>query len=207
MTTSSEESLIKTETKPDVSPDATAGGLSELYALEAELGAGTKDPQSDERGSSVNAGGGKSAAGTPPVSSGKPRRKFKTYRPEQTVKMTIRQYWRFRDWMARRQLGLGAEYTGIFCGKDDQLVTPLVEPIVGCLDAYLPDDWIVFIEEKSPLLHLLLALFEVEQTFASMVDSVKKEQQQKTAQNPSDIPPSSKPIYPTLQETTGKAAK
>lgn len=190
-------------------------GLAELRALEAEL-QGT--PRAPSGGGTPSQGAGPSASNNEPgAGDGLPkrRRKFKKVPPENTIRLTIRQYWRLRDWMARRGLGLPSEYAGVFCnGKDSILVEPLVEPVIGCLDAYLPEEWIVFIEDKSPVLALIIALVEAEQTFSAAVNEAAKEKKKETMEpKPSvgsstkkdDLPPRQK--MPSLNETVGTRAK
>lgn len=189
------------KTAPEVSvPD---GGLSELAALENQLGAGKPGRKTIENPASPSDASGAvdSPAGT------KPRRKFKV-RPENTFRMALRQYWRLRDWMARRSLGLPEEYAGVFIqGKDALLVEPLIDPVIGVLEVYAPDA-IIFIEEKSPLLQMFIALAEVEQGFNAGVQSVAAEIKAKKpgAETPAGAEPS-RPSFPSLKETVGKTAR
>lgn len=211
------ESLTNEPPKTTVpGPEAAGGpgdsqdGLAQLRALEAELQGGkTSSPSAKPEGNSDT---GRPDSGGSPGAGGdtlKRRRKFKKVPPENTIRLTIRQYWRLRDWMARRALGLPGEYAGVFIqGKDGILVEPLVEPVIGCLDAYLPEEWVVFIEDKSPVLMLLLALFEAEQTFGGAVSQAAAElKAQKTTQPGSAPAESERPKMPSLNETTGKVAK
>lgn len=193
---------VPVEIKPSgaIAPlqDNAVGGdaLAELKKLEGE--SARKAPASEAKP-------GESAPGS---DSSKPkRRKFKRPAPENTMRLTIRQYWRLRDWMARRQLGLPEEYAGVFIQRQDVLVEPLVEPLVACLDEYLPDEWVVFLEEKSPLLMLFLALFEAESTFAATVNEAKKEiiAKQKPTQAPGPSAPAAPAAsfgYPKKDEVT-----
>ena len=139
-------------------------GLSELKKLEAELSAPKAAP--------AKPGDPGKPAGAPPAEGeGKPRRrKFKRPPPENTIRMTIRQYWRFRAWLANRKLQLPAElFAAILDGTDQTLVEPLVEPVVAVMDEYIPEEWVAFIEDKSPILTFMIALFEAEQTFGTRI--------------------------------------
>lgn len=129
----------------------------------------------------------------------KRRRKFKRPPPENTIRMTIRQYWRFRTWIANRKLGLSPDVIGaVLEGTDQVLVEPLVEPVVGIIDEYVPEKWIEFIEEKSPLLTLLIALFEAEQTFAARIAQIAREVRTETpGPQTTQQPQQARPVYPS----------
>ena len=193
-----------TNAEPEKVPantQAPVDGLAELQALEAELSGGKPKEAAPSQSGAGTPGNTDSGADSP-----KRRRKFKKVPPENTIRLTIRQYWRFRDWMARRSLGLPGEYAGVFIqGQDAILVEPMVEPVIGCLDAYLPEEWVVFIEDKSPLLMLLLALFEAEQTFAQKVSQAAAELKAKAA--PAATPEPERPRMPGLNDTIGKEGR
>ena len=204
------ETAAPVNERPAESKPTEASGLEELRALEAQLqGPKSSSPETGTE-SRPDSGGtnslGSDGAGQSPV---RKRRKFKRPPPENTIRLTIRQYWRFRDWMARRQLGLPAEYAGVFIQNQGVLVEPLVEPVIGCLDAYLPEEWVVFIEDNSPALMLLLAIFEAEQSFAATVSQAAGELKAKkeggTQAPGSNVP--EPPKMPSLNETVGKAAR
>lgn len=183
-------------------PSTQENGKSELAALEQQLHAskpGRKETQTDAPG--VNASSPLDSPG------GKPsRRKFRV-KPENTFRMVLKQYWRLRDFMARRSLGLPSEYAGIFIqGKDDKLVEPLVEPLIGVIESYAPDV-IVFIEEKSPLLQVFMALAEVEHTFGAGVALVGAELKKNAPQAGGDSKDAPRTVFPSVNETVGKAAK
>lgn len=175
---------------PDLDVQAPAGsvtadqpptdGMAELRRLEAELSAPKKTD------SPAQAGGAPAAAQEAGGGEPKPRRRrFKRPPPENTIRMTIRQYWRFRAWIANRKLQLPPEmFAAILEGADQTLVEPLVEPVVAVMDEYIPEEWISFIEEKSPVLTLLLALFEAEQTFASRISQIAIELRQTDTARP-----------------------
>lgn len=184
---------------PDTASTAAAplDGLAELKALEAQVSTSKPGRKETEPGSAAEPGADSPGASKPS------KRKFKV-RPENTFRMGFRQYWRLRDWMARRALGLPSEYAGVFIqGKDAQLVEPLIDPTIGILETYWPDA-IIFIEEKSPLIQLFIALAEVEQTFAAGVNAVALELKAKTPAGKTEThteAPQTK--FPSLKETTG----
>lgn len=163
-------------------------GMSELRKLEAELAAPKKSPEA----------GGSDKPAQPQEGDQRPRRrKFKRPPPENTIRMTIRQYWRFRAWLANRKLQLPAElFAAILEGTDQTLVEPLVEPVVAVMDEYIPEEWVAFIEEKSPILTLMIALFEAEQTFATRIAVLAAE-----------IRKAEKPQSPQTQQPTGYPSK
>ena len=87
--------------------------------------------------------------------------------------------------MTKRKLGLPQEYFGaILDGMDPLLVDPLVGPTVAMIDEYLPEEWVSFIEEKSPILMFFLALFEAEQSFGQRVDALAGELKRTAAPAP-----------------------
>lgn len=178
-------------------------GLAELKALEAQVSTAKPGRKETEAGSAE--------PGSEAASAGKSsRRKFKV-RPENTFRMALRQYWRLRDWLARRSLGLPSDYAGVFIqGKDEQLVEPLIDPVIGVLETYAPDA-IVFIEEKSPLLQLFIALAEVEQSFGANVAAAAAELKAKNPAAPENAAgPSAekpRPSFPSLNETVGKTGR
>jgi hypothetical protein len=203
MTTSLKVSLIEPEKVPVTNTQAPVDGLAELKALASEIQGG----KPKEAGSTQSNPGtpGDSSSGVSPTGR---RRKFKKVPPENTIRLTIRQYWRLRDWMARRSLGLPSEYAGVFIqGNEAVLVEPMVEPIIGCLDAYLPEEWVVFIEDKSPVLMLLLALFEAEQTFGQKVAQAAAEIKAKQDPAPAGPVETGRPKMPSLNETIGKEGR
>lgn len=177
-------------------PQPESDGLAELHALEGEIRS-----QKPGRTETPGDNGKSDTPGAVDSPAGARKRKFKV-RPENTFRMALRQYWRLRDWMARRALGLPSEYAGVFIqGKDAQLVEPLVDPVIGVLETYAPDA-IIFIEEKSPLLQLFIALAEVEQSFGAGVNAVALELKAKTPQTQTEETP--RPKFPGVNETTGK---
>lgn len=181
---------------PGVTSEQTkTNGMEELKRLEAEL---SQKPAPGAKPAEPAAPGAAPAAEVEP----KPRRRrFKRPPPENTIRMTIRQYWRFRVWLANRKLKLPAHLVGaVLEGTDQTLVEPLVEPIIGIMDEYVPEQWIEFIEEKSPLLTFLIALFEAEQTFGSRIDQLAHEIKQETPRTPAGAPASSVGIYPKKGE-------
>lgn len=205
-----EPALETLTVKPEQSaPSAPIDGLAELRALETELQGGRSGAA--QSGSKSDNDSGRPDSGT--VSGAGPgdvrkRRKFKKVPPENTIRLTIRQYWRFRDWMARRSLGLPEEFAGVFIqGKDSVLVEPLVEPVIGCLDSYLPEEWVVFIEDKSPILMLLLAIFEAEQVFSGAVNQAKLESKSTSTPKEQATAEPERVKMPSLNETVGKAAR
>lgn len=207
MKISSKESSIENEAvRPTVEPTANAqapiDGLAELKALEAQLSGGKPKEAATSQSGTGTPGSATGGGDTP-----KRHRKFKKVPPENTIRLTIRQYWRLRDWMARRALGLPGEYAGVFIqNREAVLVEPLVEPVIGCLDAYLPEEWVVFIEDKSPVLMLFLALFEAEQTFGQAVSQAAAELKAKQTTAATAAEPE-RPKMPGLNETIGKEGR
>lgn len=179
---------------PEVSGSVNAeqikpeGGLSELERLEKELA--SKPAPGAKPGEKISS----DPPGGPTPEPGEPktrRRKFKRPPPENTIRMTIRQYWRFRAWLANRKLQLPAEmFAAVLDGTDQTLVEPLVEPVIGMIDEYIPEEWITFIEEKSPVLTFIIALFEAEQTFGTRIDQIARElRQEKLGPRAVETPP------------------
>lgn len=138
-------------------------GLDELKKLEADIAArGTSAPKED-----APAGGGEAAA--------VPKKKrFKRPPPDNLIRITWGQWWRLRDWMARRQLGIPEEHAGILIDQE-KMITALVQPTIACLDEYLPESWVSKIEENAPALTFFLCLMEAEMSFAARITQAKKE--------------------------------
>lgn len=138
-------------------------GLEELKKLEEQIAAGKSSaPKQD-----APAGGGEAAA--------VPKKKrFKRPPPDNLIRMTWGQWWRLRDWMARRRLGIPEEHAGILI-DDEKMINALVQPTVACLDEYLPESWVAKIEENAPALTFFLCLMEAELAFGARVEMAKKE--------------------------------
>lgn len=133
----------------------------------------------------------------------KRRRRFKRPPPENTIRMAIRQYWRFRTWLANRKIQLPPDVlAAVLDGTDQLLVEPLVEPVIGIIDEYIPEQWIEFIEEKSPILTFLIALFEAEQTFSARLRELANEIKQvnQPQQTTPQAAPASRVSYPKRGE-------
>lgn len=165
-------------------------GMAELKKLEAELSLPKAAPAKPGEP-------GKAAAGPTAEGEAKPRRrKFKRPPPENTIRMTIRQYWRFRAWLANRKLQLPPElFAAILDGTDQTLVEPLVEPVVAVMDEYIPEEWVAFIEDKSPILTFMIALFEAEQSFGARLAILAAEIRK------ADAPRSAAPQSPDPQQS------
>lgn len=170
---------ISTGVSPEQQP---ANVLSDLQRLENELakkpGQGAPQQETEKKTQSQES------------DAPKKRRKFKRPPPENTIRMTIRQYWRFRTWIANRKLKLSAELLGaVLDGTDQILVEPLVDPVIGIIDEYMPEQWIEFIEEKSPILTFMIALFEAEQSFSMRLGQIAGEIRQGQPTSTSQAPP------------------
>lgn len=190
------------ETASSAVPESS-DGLAALRQMEAELSAGKKS--STAPGESVAS---ESPAASEPLGRTPRRKKFKKLNPEHTIRLTLRQYWRFRDWMARRQLGLPSDYSGVFIqGKDSAIIEPLIDPLISCMDCYLPDEWVVMFEEKAPILQLLIALFETESIFQGQVAQAAKEIKMRAGDidrsAAATVNDEQKPVFPSLKETVG----
>jgi len=102
------------------------------------------------------------------------RRRIKA--PEHTIRLVIGQYWRFRAWVAARKIQLPAHlFAAVLEGTNETLVEPLVDPVAAVVEEYMPEQWVVFLQEKSPIVNLLLAMFEAEQAFGSRMQLIANE--------------------------------
>ena len=171
----------------------------ELKRLEAELSA---KPQAGAKPVETKAYGIKESD-SEETPGPKRRRRFKRPPPENTIRMAIRQYWRFRTWLANRKIQLPPDVlAAVLDGTDQLLVEPLVEPVIGIIDEYIPEQWIEFIEEKSPILTFLIALFEAEQTFSARLRELANEIKQvnQPQQTTPQAAPASRVSYPKRGE-------
>lgn len=153
---------LKTETAaappPSVSPEQSAG-VAELEALQKEV-------QSEKKPSDKKEGD----ANAKPEGDGAPRRKrFKRPPPDQLIRMTWAQFWRARDWMARRSLKIPDEFAGIFIQNTDKMIDALVPPTIACMDEYIPESLLEKLETHAPLLTLFSALAEAELSFQNNI--------------------------------------